>query len=117
VDHDTVFGYVRLTRPDRERLKRLRQQITDYCRAEELSLELVFGDSGIGDTVLTRPAWTALMDRLNYSAAYAVVVPTLDHLSRDVTLRAEQRTQVVVTGAALLVMPAPLFMANARSRR
>jgi Resolvase, N terminal domain len=105
VASDVVFGYVRLARSDQSRLRGLRQQIVCYCGAEELSLELVFGDCGVHDNVLTRPGWTALMDRLSYTSAYAVVVPSLDHLSRDPVLRTELRTQVVASGAVVLVMP------------
>jgi len=57
------------------------------------------------------------MDRLSYTSAQAIVVPSLDHLSRDQTLRAELRTQVTAAGAVVLVMPAPLSAVASRVRR
>jgi hypothetical protein len=103
-----VFGYVRLARSDQTRLRWLRQQIMDYCGAEDLSLGLVFRDCGVHDGVLTRPDWTALMDWLTYASTFSVLVPGPDHLSRDPVLRAELRNQVVASCVVVLVMPTPL---------
>jgi DNA invertase Pin-like site-specific DNA recombinase len=100
-----VYGYVRLSRPDGRRLGRLRRDIAAYCRREGLPLALVFADSGVSDTELMRPGWTALLDVLGQVTVQAVVLPTLDHLSRDPVLRSEMRTQITEAGAMVSVMP------------
>lgn len=101
-----VYGYVRLSRTDGRRLERLRRQIAAYCEREGLTLELVFADAGVPDTDQVRPGWAALLDVLAPSRAEAVVVlPTLDHLSRDPVLRADMRTCITAAGARVAVMP------------
>ena len=100
-----TLGYVRLSRADSRRLGQLRRDIVTYCEREGLALELVFGDSGVSDTEMVRPGWTALLDVLDRSGGQ-VVLPTLDHLSRDSTLRADMRAQLTRAGATLVVMPA-----------
>ena len=100
-----VFGYIRLSRPDNSRLELLRGDIREFCIREGLALDLVFADSGVNDIDLVRPGWTALIDALAQANAYAVVVPTLDHLSRDPVLRAELRAQITQTGATICLMP------------
>ncbi len=100
-----AFGYIRLGRPDRTRLEALRRGIRAFCGREGLALDLVFADSGVQGTELVRPGWTALIDVLGQAKAHAVVLPTLDHLSRDPVLRAELRAQITQTGAAICLMP------------
>jgi len=99
-----VFGYVRLSRADSGGVRRLRRRIDAYCAREGLALELVFADSGIGDAELVRPGWTALLDALRRTGGPVVVLPTLDHLSRDPLLRAELRTQLSEAGATVAVV-------------
>jgi len=101
VSVSVVFGYVRLSRADPPGVRR---QIGAYCAREGLALELVFADSGIGDAELVRPGWTALLDALRRTGGPVVVLPTLDHLSRDPVLRAELRTQLSAAGATVTVM-------------
>ena len=85
-------------------MRRLRRQMDAYCAREGLALELVFADSGIGDTELVRPGWTALLDALRRTGGPLVVLPTMDHLSRDPVLRAELRTQLSEAGATVTMM-------------
>ena len=110
-----AYGYVRLSRADSRRLEQLRRQIAAYCDREGLALELVFADAGAPDTEPVRPGWIALLDVLALSRAEAVVVlPTLEHLSRDPVLRAEMRTCITASGARAAIMPAA---AEARARQ
>ncbi len=100
-----VFGYVRVGSRHKTRVERWRARIAEYCRQEGLALELVFADLAVSDTELVRPGWTALLDVLNPKDAQMVVVPTDDHLSRDLVLRADLRAQLAAAGAMALVMP------------
>jgi DNA invertase Pin-like site-specific DNA recombinase len=110
-----AYGYVRLSRADSRRLEQQRRQIAAYCDREGLALELVFADAGAADTEPVRPGWIALLDVLALSRAEAVVVlPTLEHLSRDPVLRAEMRTCINASGARAAIMPAA---AEARARQ
>ena len=74
-----AFGYVRLSRADAARVRRLRQQIGEYCAREGLALELVFADSGMGDAELVRPGWTALLDVLGQATGPVVAGPRHDY--------------------------------------
>ncbi len=101
-----AFGYVRLGRPDKTRLEALRRSIRAFCGREGgLALDLVFADSGVPSTEPVRPGWTALIDVLSQAKAHAVVLPTLNHLSRDPVLRAELRAQITQTGALICLLP------------
>ncbi len=110
-----TFGYVRLTRPNPVRLERLRARIATYCAREGLMLELVFADSGLSDTELRRPGWTALLDVLDQSGFHTVVLPSLDHLSRDPVLRAKLRAQLTTSGAHLHEMSRPPMSRRGRT--
>jgi DNA invertase Pin-like site-specific DNA recombinase len=103
MDLSVAYGYVRLTDVNKAKLQRLRRDIAVYCEREGLALAVVFADVGVRHTELVRPGWTALMDAVRSGRGRTVVVLTLDHLSRDPTLREDMRAQLGGAGAAVCV--------------
>lgn len=100
-----TFGYVRVATAHKSRVERWRRRIGDYCRQEGLALELVFADLAVPSTQSLRPGWIALLDVLALRAAQTVIVPSNDHLSRDLELQAELRAQVADLGASVVAIP------------
>jgi DNA invertase Pin-like site-specific DNA recombinase len=97
-----AYGYVRVAEPDDE-VAGLRQAIAEHCQANGWRLVTTFCDRGYDGSELARPGFSALLDVLALTESTHLVVPELDHLSGDKTVRSGLVRQVGRRGITLVV--------------
>ena len=73
-----VYGYLLLTAACRARRAALSRALAGYCEQHELTLAIVFTDTG--DDTVQAPGFTGLLDVLTTEPSYGVVIPTRAHL-------------------------------------
>lgn len=100
----TAYGHIRMEKPDEIEIALQRKEIWAFCAAQGLTLGAVFVDRGLlGDTTM-RLAFTALLDVLCFPDSYAVVVPTLEHLSERPGIREVLASRIRGTASRLLAV-------------
>lgn len=97
-----AYGYVRVAEPDGE-VAGWRQAIAEHCQASGWRLVTTFCDRGYDGSELARPGFAALLDVLALPESTHLVVPDLDHLSEDGTVRSGLVRQVERRGITLVV--------------
>ncbi len=100
----TVYGYIRMEKPDEIEIALQRKEIGAFCAAQELMLGAVFIDRGVHGDVTARLGFTALVDVLCFADSYAVVMPTLDHLSERPGIRRVLTSRIRGTASRLLAV-------------
>lgn len=98
-----AYGYVRMEEPDQTRINQLRRDLGTFCELGGYRLGSVFVDREVTDEQFARTGFTDLLDAIHLNEASAVVVPTLDHLSPNGSIREGLRTSVEQLGARVLV--------------
>lgn len=100
----TAYGYIRMETPDEIEIALQRREIGTFCAARGLTLGAVFVDRGVQGDVTARLGFTALVDVLSFPDSYAVVVPTLGHLSERPGVRRVLTSRIQGTASRLLVV-------------
>jgi hypothetical protein len=100
----TAYGYIRMEKPDEIEIALQRKEIGAFCAAQGLTLGAVFVDRCVQGDATTRLGFTALVDGLCFSDSYAVVVPTLEHLSERPGVRPVLTSRILGTASRLLVV-------------
>ncbi len=100
----TVYGYVRVETVDHSAITVLRQEVRRFCQAEGLRLMTVCCDPSCDGSSTVRPGLVAVLDALALPETFALVVPDLDHLSRDDVIRKDLVRSVRRTGAKVLTI-------------
>lgn len=100
----TAYGYIRMEMPDEIEIALQRKEIGAFCAARGLTLGAVFVDRGVQGDATTRLGFAALVDVLCFPDSYAVVVPTLAHLSERPGVRRELTSRIRGTASQLLVV-------------
>lgn len=100
----TAYGYIRMERPDEIEIALQRKEIGAYCTAQGLTLGAVFIDRGVHGDATIRLGFTALVDVLCFPDSYAVVVPSLTHLSERPGVRRVLASRIRRTASQLLAV-------------
>lgn len=104
VNGPSVYGYLRLAKPDTPRRSVLTEVLIDYCRRHELHLAAVFTEHGPSPGA-EAPALVALLDTLAATTPYAVLLPSPAHLGpRPV---AEARSRLFAQAGAQIIAVRP----------
>jgi hypothetical protein len=96
-----VYGYLRMTAPNRARRAALTRALAGYCDQHELVLAAVFTDSG--DSRMRAPGFEGLLDAITTTASYGVVMPTRAHLGSG-PAAGERSAAIVGTGRRLMLV-------------
>lgn len=99
-----AYGYVRVADPNDAAVAMLRQTVADHCTANGRHLATIFCDRGSDGSELARPGFSALLDVLALPESTHLVVPELDYLSADDTIRSGLVRQVERRGVSLVAL-------------
>ncbi|MEU6555706.1 hypothetical protein ABZ915_36475 [Streptomyces sp. NPDC046915] len=97
-----VFGYLRHITGGHARHAALVECLTEYCRRHELTLGGVFTDRD-ATVAIRSAAFVGLVDALQLTDTYGVIVPALSHLGPK-GIGAERRRQITASSTRLLVV-------------
>jgi DNA invertase Pin-like site-specific DNA recombinase len=78
-----VYGYLRPETPDELEIAAWRKDMAHFCREAGYRLAGVFIDRGVPHDCVKRPGLGGLLDVLALPETYGLVVPGIEHLSRD----------------------------------
>ncbi|ONI91753.1 hypothetical protein ALI22I_07775 [Saccharothrix sp. ALI-22-I] len=103
-DRRTVYGYLCAEAPDELELAVWRKEIAQFCRGRGLHLVTVFIDRREPPDRVKRPGLAGLLDALSLPDSYAVVTPTVAHLSTDHAALDVLHRSISHTGSRLFVI-------------
>ncbi|ANZ36957.1 hypothetical protein BBK82_13620 [Lentzea guizhouensis] len=93
-----------MEQPDEIEIALQRKEIWMFCAAQGLTLGAVFVDRRVHGDVTARLGFTALVDVLCFPDSYAVVVPSLTHLSERPGVRRVLASRIRGTASQLLAV-------------
>ncbi|MGH3624841.1 MAG: recombinase family protein [Sciscionella sp.] len=101
-----VYGYLRTDDTDEDTVSSLRTDLRIFCAARDWRLVTVFCDRDSDGSETARPGFAGALDVLALPEHTTLVVPSLEHLSPDTTVRAALTSMVRRTGATVVVTDA-----------
>ena len=99
-----VHGYLRMEEPDEPVIGLMSTDLATVCTRNGFQLGSIFVDRGVPDDVFARTGFTNLLDAVRFTHPYAVMVPTLDHLSAREFVRDALQRMVKLAGSQVLVV-------------
>jgi hypothetical protein len=97
-----AHGYVRMEEPDEVRIVVLCKDMGTFSALNGYRLGSIFIDRGVPADMFARTGFIDLLDAVRVTGAPVVVVPTLDHLSTQISIRDALIRMVQVTGSRVL---------------
>lgn len=99
-----AHGYIRMEEPDETEIALMCKDIGSHCTLNGFRLGSIFVDRGVPDDVFARTGFLDLLDALRLTQAHAVVVPEVEHLSRQAFIQDALKRMVEQASAEVLVV-------------